>query len=178
MMICPALSLRLFAEVRRSGTIEALLTAPVSAVGVVFGKYAAVLATYGLMWLPTLAYPIILRNTGHVDWPVVASSDLGIFGIGASYLSIGMFMSAMTRSQLIALVLTILVLFGTFILGLGEFIFDEGPLRDMCTHISVRGQLGDFAKGIIDLRRVVLDATAIGLPLFMTVRVVDSWRFG
>ena len=48
----------------------------------------------------------------------------------------------------------------------------------MCTHISVRGQLGDFAKGIIDLRRVVLDVTAIGLPLFMTVRVVDSWRFG
>ncbi|NRA31835.1 MAG: ABC transporter permease [Polyangiaceae bacterium] len=178
MMICPALSMRLFAEERRSGTIEALLTAPVSAVGVVFGKYAAVLATYGLMWLPTLAYPIILRNTGHVDWPVVASSYLGIFGIGASYLSIGMFMSAMTRSQLIALVLTIMVLFGTFILGLGEFIFDEGPLRDMCTHISVRGQLGDFAKGIIDLRRVVLDATAIGLPLFMTVRVVDSWRFG
>jgi ABC-2 type transport system permease protein len=82
----------------------------------------------------------------------------------------------MTRSQLMALVLTVLVQFGLFILGIGEYIFDPGPLREICSHVSVLSQMEELSKGVVDLRRLVFDVTLIALPLFLTVRVVDSWR--
>lgn len=177
LLLCPALTMRLFAEEKRSGTIEALMTAPVSATGVVAGKYLAVLTTYVLMWAPTVLYVVILRKTGEVDWPVVGASYLGVLGIGAGYLALGTLMSAMTRSQLVALILTIVFSFGLFIFGIGEYIIDPGPLRQFCAHVSVFTQMDEFSKGIVDLRRIVFYATLIWLPLFVTVRVVDSWRW-
>ncbi|HEX4334820.1 MAG TPA: ABC transporter permease subunit [Polyangiaceae bacterium] len=178
LLVCPALTMRLFAEERRSGTIEGLLTAPVSAGQVVLGKYAATLTTFGFMWLPTVLYIVILRTSGDVDWHVVASSYLGVMGVGAGYLAVGTLMSAMTRSQLIAMMLTALVIFGLLILGIGERIFEPGPIRDVCAHISVLSQVDELSKGIVDLRRLVFDATLVALPLFVSVRVVDSWRWG
>jgi ABC-2 type transport system permease protein len=178
LLVCPALSMRVFAEERRSGTIEALLTAPVTPAGVVLGKYGALLSTYVLIWAPTLLYVVILRKTGVVDWGVVGSSYLGLFGIGAAYLSVGTLMSAMTKSQLVALLLTVFFEFGLFILGVGEYIFEPGPLRDICAHVSMMSQMEDFSKGIVDLRRVVFDGSLVGVGLFVTTRVVDSWRWG
>jgi ABC-2 type transport system permease protein len=176
LLLCPALSMRLFAEERRSGTIEGLLTAPVTPFGAVTGKYLATLSTYSLMWLPTLLYAVLLRDTGSVDWGAVSASYLGLFGIGASYLAIGLLMSTMTKSQLIAMMLTVLIQFGIFVLGIGEYVFDPGPLREVCAHVSLAGQMDDFSKGIIDLRRLVFDVSLALLALFMAVRVVDSWR--
>lgn len=178
LILCPALTMRLFAEERRSGTIEALLTAPVTAGEVVLAKYLATLTTYVLMWLPTVLYVVILRSTGEVDYRVVASSYLGVIGIGAGYLAVGTLMSAMTRSQLIAMMFTALVIFGFLVIGIGERIFQPGPLRDLCAHVSVLSQVDELSKGIVDSRRVVFDASVIVLPLFVTARVVDSWRWG
>lgn len=176
--IFPLLTMRLFAEERRSGTIEGLLTAPVSAAAVVLGKYAATLTTFGLMWLPTVLYIVILRTTGDVDWHVVASSYVGVMGVGAGYLAVGTLMSTMTRSQLVAMMLTALVIFGLLIFGIGERIFEPGPIRDACAHVSVLSQVDELSKGIVDLRRLVFDASLVALPLFVSVRVVDSWRWG
>lgn len=178
LLICPALSMRTFAEERRSGTIEALLTAPVSATAVVLGKYFAVISTYILMWAPTVLYALILRTTGNIDWPVVGTSYLGLGLVGASYLALGMLMSSLTRSQLIALLLAIFVQFGIFVLGIGEYVFEPGPLRDLCAHVSLSTQLEEMSKGIVDLRRVVFDLSLVCWGLFVTTRVVDSWRWG
>jgi ABC-2 type transport system permease protein len=178
LLVCPALTMRLFAEERRSGTIEGLLTAPVSAAQVVLGKYAATLSTFALMWLPTVLYIVILRTTGDVDWHVVASSYVGVMGVGAGYLAVGTLMSAMTRSQLVAMMLSALVIFGLLIFGIGERIFEPGPIRDACAHVSVLSQVDELSKGIVDLRRLVFDASLVALPLFVAVRVVDSWRWG
>jgi ABC-2 type transport system permease protein len=130
------------------------------------------------MWAPTVLYVVILRRTGHVDWHVVAASYLGVIGVGAGYLAVGTLMSAMTRSQLIAMMLTALVIFGLLIFGIGERIFDPGPLRDLCSHVSVLSQVDELSKGIVDMRRLVFDATLVAWPLFVTIRVVDSWRWG
>src|SRR5262249_32631043 len=156
------------------GTIEMLLTAPVSTAAVVLGKFAATLATYLLMWLPTVLYIVILRRADDIDWHVVGTSYAGVALIGAGYLAIGTLMSAMTQSQLIAIVLSTLVILGLFMIGIGEFIFDAGVLRDFCAYVSVWGQMSELSKGIVDLRRLVLDATLIVLPLFITVRAVDA----
>jgi ABC-2 type transport system permease protein len=178
LLVCPALTMRVFAEERRSGTIETLLTAPVTPAGVVLGKYAAVLTTYVAMWAPTLLYVVILRKTGAVSWGSVGASYLGLFGIGAAYLALGTLMSAMTKSQLIALLLAIFVEFGLFVLGVGEYVFEEGIFRDFCAHISMASQMEEMSRGIIDLRRLVFDASVAAASLFVTARVVDSWRWG
>jgi len=176
LLMCPALSMRLFAEERRSGTIESLLTAPVTSAGVVLGKYAAALSTYALIWLPTLLYVVILRKTGDVDWWVVLSSYLGLFLVGAQYLAIGLLASSLTKSQFVALLITILIEFGLFVLGIGEYIFDPGLVHDVCSYVSLAGHMEDFSKGLVDTRRLVYDGSLAAFCLFLTVRVVDSWR--
>jgi ABC-2 type transport system permease protein len=178
LLVCPALTMRAFAEERRSGTIETLLTAPVTPAGVVLGKYAAVLTTYVAMWAPTLLYVIILRKTGAVSWGSVGASYLGLFGIGAAYLSLGTLASAMTKSQLVALLLAIFVQFGLFVLGVGEYVFEDSVFRDFCAHVSMASQMEEMSRGIIDLRRLVFDGSIVAASLFVTARVVDSWRWG
>ena len=178
LLICPALTMRTFAEERRSGTIETLLTAPVTPLAVVLGKYAAVLTTYLAMWAPTLLYVVVLRKTGAVDWHTVGSSYLWLFGIGAAYLALGTLMSSMSKSQLIALLLAIFAEFGLFVLGVGEYLFEPGLLRDLCAHVSMASQMEEMSRGIIDLRRVVFDGSVALASLFVTAKVVDSWRWG
>ena len=178
-LLIPPMTMRLFAEERRSGTIESLMTAPVSSWGVVLAKYASVLTTYVAMWAPTVFYLVILQRSGEVDWGVVASAYLGVFLVGAGYLSLGLLMSAITSSQFLALVLTALVVLGLFVLGVGEFVAREGTLmHSVCSHVSVWAHMNDFASGIVDSRRLVFYGSCIVLPLFVTVRAVDAWRWG
>ena len=178
-LLVPPMTMRLFAEERRSGTIEALMTAPVSSWSVVLAKYASVLTTYVAMWAPTVFYLVILQRTGEIDWGVAASAYLGVFLVGAGYLALGLLMSAITTSQFLALVLTALVVLGLFILGVGEFVTREGTLmHEICSHVSVWAHMNDFASGIVDSRRLVFYGSLVVLPLFVTVRAVDAWRWG
>jgi ABC-2 type transport system permease protein len=177
-LLCPGMTMRLFAEERRAGTIETLLTAPVATTGIVLGKFAAAFVTYVAMWIPTVLYLVILRRTGDVDWHVAGTSYLGVALVGAGYLAIGTLMSAMTESQLVAIVLSSLAILGLFMVGIGEFVFPSGVLHDFCSYVSVWAQMSELSKGIVDLRRIVLDTTLVVLPLFVTVRAVDAWRWG
>jgi ABC-2 type transport system permease protein len=178
-LFVPALTMRLFAEERRSGTIETLMTAPVSSAAVVLAKFAAVLTTYVVMWAPTVLYLVILARAGDVDAHVAAAAYLGILLVGAAYLAIGILMSAITKSQFLAIILTGLVILGLFILGIGEFITREGTLmHDVCSYVSVWAHMNDFALGIVDSRRLAFYGTMTILPLFVTTRAVDAWRWG
>ncbi len=178
-LLVPPMTMRLFAEERRSGTIESLMTAPVSSAGVVLAKFAAVFTTYVAMWLPTSLYLVILKQTGEVDWHVAGAAFLGVLLVGAGYLSLGMLMSAITKSQFLALVLTALIILCLFILGIGEFVTRDGTLmHDVCAYVSVWAHMNDFASGVVDSRRLVFYGSLIVLPLFVTTRAVDAWRWG
>jgi ABC-2 type transport system permease protein len=72
----------------------------------------------------------------------------------------------------------VLIQFGLFVLGIGEYIFDPGLLHDVCAYVSLAGHMEDFSKGIVDTRRLLYDLSLAGFCLFLTVRVVDSWRRG
>jgi ABC-2 type transport system permease protein len=177
--VTPTLTMRAFAEERRSGTIETLLTAPVSSAALVLAKYAAALTTYVAMWLPTVLYLVILRRTGSLDPRSAASAYLGVLLVGGGYLSVGLCASAITKSQLVASGLTTLVLVSLFILGLGEFVVREGTTaHEICAYVSVWGHMNDFASGIVDSRRLVYYGTMIALPLYATTRIVDAWKWG
>ena len=89
-----------------------------------------------------------MQRSGYVDWHVVGASYLGVVFVGAGYLALGLMMSAVTKSQFIALVLTALVLLVLFILGIGEFVTRDGTmLHDVCSYVSVWAQMNDFASG-------------------------------
>ena len=88
-------------------------------------------------------------------------------------------MSALTKSQFLALVLTAMVILGLFIAGVGEFVTRDGTLaHDVCSHLSVWAHMNDFASGVVDSRRVVYYSSLTLVPLFVTVRAVDAWRWG
>lgn len=177
-ILCPAITMRLFAEERRSGTIETLLTSPVGTPGVVLAKFFAALVVYVTMWAPTLLYVIIMRRAGEIDWRVVGTSYLGVVGVGAQYLAVGAMMSALARSQLVALILSSILILGLFLLGVGEFVLEDGVARDVCGYISIWSQMGELGRGVVDSRRLVFDATMVVVPLFVTTRTIDAWRWG
>jgi ABC-2 type transport system permease protein len=178
-MLVPPMTMRSFAEERRSGTIESLMTAPVSSTAVVLAKYAAALSTYVVMWIPTVLYLVILGRTGALDWHAAASAYLGVLLVGAGYLAIGVCASALTRSQFLAMIWTALVLLFLFVLGVGEFVAREGTtMHAVCTHVSVWAHMNDFASGMVDSRRLVFYGTMVVLPLFVATRAVEAWRWG
>ncbi len=174
---CPALTMRAFAEERRSGTMENLLSAPVTSTAIVLGKFVAALTSFFVMWAPTLLYPVILRSVITVDWRAVVASYLGILCIGGSLIAVGILCSTMSRTQFLSLVLTSGVLLALVLLGVGENVFDEGWLQSLCGHLSIQAQLAEFSQGIVSLRRLVFDGALGTLALFLSIRVVDSWRW-
>ncbi|MFO0677828.1 MAG: ABC transporter permease [Polyangiaceae bacterium] len=178
-LVIPPLTMRTFAEERRSGTIETLVTAPVSDVAVVLAKYAAVLVTYVAMWLPTVLYLFVLRRAGGVDFRIAGAAYLGVLLVGAGYLSVGTFASAATRSPFVALLVTAFVLLVLFVMGLSEFVVREGTLaHDVASHVSVWSQMAEFSSGIVDSRRLVFDGTLIVFPLYLAIAVVRGWKEG
>ena len=178
-VLIPPMTMRLFAEERRAGTAETLMTAPVSSAGVVLAKYAAALTTYVAMWAPTVLYVVILKRTGDLDWKVAAASYAGVLLVGAAYLALGLLTSALTKSQFLSLVFTALIILGLFILGIGEFMTQPGSvIHAICEHVSVWSHMNDFANGIVDSRRLVFYGSLIATSLFATTHAVDAWRWG
>ncbi len=176
LLLCPSLTMRTLAEERKTGNIDSLLSAPVAPWSIVLGKYASALVTFCLIWAPTSLYAYLLRETGMVDLGALFSSYFGLFLVGMSYLGIGVLMSALSKNQLVALLLTSAALFGLFVLGIGEYIFEPGPLRELCGYVSLTTLLEEMSKGLIDSRRVILHVSVTVWALFVSARVVSSWR--
>jgi ABC-2 type transport system permease protein len=178
LFVAPVLTMRLLSEERRSGTIEVLMTAPVTEGQVVVGKYLAAFLFYLFLWLPTVTYPLLLSYYSEVDWGPVASGYLGILGIGGLFLSIGVLASSMTRSQLVAAVLTFAMLIPLFMFGLLENLFNDDSLRQIFSYLNLWQHMEEFSKGIVDTRRIVYYLSATSLFLFLAARVLEKkkWR--
>jgi ABC-2 type transport system permease protein len=176
-LLVPTITMKHFAEERARGTLESLLTTAVSSEAMVLGKYLSGLTVYVLMWIPTSLYLVILNRENPVNWTLAAAGYAGVLLVGAGYLAIGTLMSALMRTQFLALLMTAFALLVLFVIGMAEFTAKEGSLlHQIATHISVWSQMNDFAAGIIDTPRLVFNATLIVLPLFLGVRVCDHFR--
>ncbi|MAQ17017.1 MAG: hypothetical protein CMN30_19770 [Sandaracinus sp.] len=174
LVFVPIMTMRLLAQERSDGTLEALLTAPVSERAVVLGKYAAAMIFWAALWVPTLIYVWIPSRFGDVDLGVVAASYLGVMAVGAFYVAIGLLMSALAPNQVVAATLTFLVL--VLLFGLGIFQFMAFDLtRDVFSYISIWTHMQDFAKGVVDTRALLFDMSAAALMVFLAVRALE-WR--
>ena len=178
LFIAPVLTMRLVSEERRSGTIEVLMTAPVTEGQVVVGKYLASVLFYMFLWLPTVMYPLLLAYYSEVDWGPVVAGYLGVVGIGGLFLSIGLFASSLSRSQLVAAVLTFAMLIPLFTFGLLENLFSDEILLRMLSYLNLWQHMDEFSKGIVDTRRLVYYISASVLFLFFSARALEArkWR--
>lgn len=178
LVFTPVLTMRLLAEERSSGTIETLLTAPVSETQIVLGKYLAAMTFWVVLWMPTLFYVWIASGTGEdvIDLGAVAATYVGLFCVGLLYMAVGLLMSAVARNQIVAAMLTFLVLGGLFIIGLGSYASLDDSMKAVFEYLGLWTQMASFSKGIIDTRYLAFDLSLAGFALFLTVRVLQTNR--
>jgi ABC-2 type transport system permease protein len=178
LLIAPALTMRLVSEELRSGSIEVLMTAPVTEGQVIAGKFLAVLTFYAFLWLPTAVNGVTIASFEKVDWGPIASGYLGVLLIGALFLAAGTFFSAMTRSQLLAAMMTAAVLFLLFLVGLFEELINNDAVRKAIGYVSIWKHIDEFASGIVDSRRLVFYLSGTLFFLFLASRALEDkkWR--
>jgi ABC-2 type transport system permease protein len=177
LVFAPVLTMRLLAEERHTGTLEPLLTAPVTTLDVVLGKYLAALVFWVALWVPTGIYVWQTSFFGTVDYGAVVASYLGVFGIGLYYMAIGLAMSALAKNQIVAALLTFMVLSGLFVGGLLSFIESFAASRDVIDYISLWGHMQAFSKGIVDTRFLVFDASVALLFVYLAYRALEGRRW-
>lgn len=178
LFVTPVLTMRLLSEERRSGAIEVLMTAPVTEIQVVLGKYLAALMFYACLWLPTVVYALIIDRYGDVDWGPVAAGYVGVMGIGALFLAVGVFASTLSRSQLVAALLTFVILMPLFTFGLLEDLTNSEALKEVFSYLNIWQHMDEFGKGIIDTRHLVYYLSASAFLLFLAARGLEmkKWR--
>ncbi|MFH0880061.1 MAG: ABC transporter permease [Lentisphaerota bacterium] len=181
MVVIPVITMRLFAEEKRSGTMETLMTAPVTDTAVVLAKFFGAWSFFVVMWLPTLGYAFILKRysalSAPVDFGPMASGYLGAFLLGGFYLSIGLFCTALTRNQIVAAISCFALICMAFFAGFTPYLARTETLQDFGSYISSVEQMLDFSRGAVDTRPIVLYLSGTALMLFATVKVVESRKW-
>ena len=183
LLTTPVITMRLFALEKFSGTFETLMTTPVSDLQVVAAKFTAAMVFYVLLWLPLLGCLLIVRHfttdTVALDGGVVGSSFLGILLLGAVFISLGCCASAVTRSQVIAAIISLVFGASMFLLG---YLASQPPAQETWQSqalgcFALFEQMRDFSRGVVDTLPVVLLTSLTLFFLFLTLRVVESRRW-
>jgi len=176
LMMLPMLTMRSFAEEKRSGTIELLLTSPLTDVQIILGKFLGAMALYALMLSLTLIHIGVLFWYGEPEWAPVLSGYLGLLLMGGSFISIGLAISSMTKNQIVAGVATFAVLLLFWVINwIGDA---AGPTtQSVLAYLSILEHFDDFSKGVIDTTHVTYYLSFIGLGLFLTAKSMDMERW-
>jgi ABC-2 type transport system permease protein len=178
LFLTPMLTMGIYSEERKRGTMELLMTSPITDAEIVIGKFLAMLTLFLLMLLPTLIYLsyMYLHSDPAAPWRLLWGGYLGVFLLGGSLLAIGAFISSLTENQLISAVLT----WGVFLIlwvidaaaqGAGE------TFGAILGYLSVLRHYDDFTHGVIDTTALIFYGSLIVLGLFLTMRSIDAMRW-
>jgi ABC-2 type transport system permease protein len=177
LFLIPLITMRLFAEERKLGTLEILLTKPVKDFEVVLGKFFAALSFLILMYATTGIYVYILSKYGNPDLGPIWSSYLGLLLVGASFLALGIFASTLTENQIIAAVISFALI---LLLWIMNWISGQLGTRQegLLSYLSLSSRFDDFIRGVIDLKSVVFYLSFIVFWLFLTVKSIEvrKWK--
>lgn len=172
----PVLTMKLFAEERKSGTIELLLTSPITDGQVVMGKFLASWTLLLIMLGFTLLFPFLTSRFGPLDIGVLLSGYLGLILISSCFIAFGLLMSSMSKNQIVAA----LTSFGFFLIlwVIGMLSNKSGPFEKMLRYLSFLDHYNDFARGVIKLNDVVYYLSFVIVCLFATFKSIESskWR--
>jgi len=176
LFVLPLITMRTYAEEKRSGTMELLLTSPLTDPQIVIGKFLGTMGLIAMMLLVTVPHILLLYLYSTPEWKTLLISYLGYFLMAGCFVAVGLFISSMTRNQIIAGVTT----FGVFLM---LWVIDwaasfAGPRsKAIYEYLSITGHFDDFTRGVLDTRHLVYYLSFITFGLFLTVRSVDSERW-
>lgn len=179
-LMIPALTMRLLAEERRSGTLEMLLTAPVEDWEVVAGKFLGALVFYTFLWLPLLLYIAVVIFIGaDPDLGAIFANLLGVLLLGALFMAVGLFCSSLTSNQIIAALMTAVGLLAISFLPEVSRLFPQVTwVQFVADYLSFFKHFAEFRGGVVDVRPILYYVTLTGLFLFLTARSLETrkWR--
>jgi ABC-2 type transport system permease protein len=176
LFVLPMITMRTYAEEKRSGTIELLLTAPLTDFQIIMGKFLGAMALYAAMLGVTLVHMGVLFAYGNPEWRPVVTGYLGLLLMGGCFISVGLLISSLTRNQIVAGMVTFAVFLLLWVINwIGTF---SGPTtQEVLNYLSITEHFDDFTKGVIDTKHLVYYVSFIAFGLFLTARSVDSERW-
>jgi len=177
LFVLPMVTMRTYAEEKRSGTIELLLTSPLKDFEIILGKYAGAMAMYLGILAVTGIYMSILFIWGSPAWQTVLSGYLGLLLLGGGFVATGLFISSLTNNQMVAGTASFVIFLLLWIIGwFGE---SAGPFwGSVLRYLSITEHFDDFGKGVIDTKHLIFYLSFIAFGLFLATKSVDSdrWR--
>lgn len=176
LFVVPLITMRTYAEEKRSGTIELLMTSPITDFQIVIGKFLGAMSLYAAMLAVTLVHIGVLFAYGNPEWKPIFSGYLGLLLLGGCFVSVGLFFSSLTKNQIVAGMFTFVVLLLLWVIDwVGNF---SGPsIERVTSFLSLTGHVEDFLRGIVDTVHVVYYLSFITFGLFLTAKAVDSERW-
>ncbi|MCA8966590.1 MAG: ABC transporter permease subunit [Planctomycetes bacterium] len=181
LLFLPGLTMRLWAEERKSGTLELLMTFPVQISGLVIGKFAATLCFLAFLMVLTLGLPVTLDYYGSVDWPPVIAAYVASLLFTGSFVAVGMFWSSTTRDQIVAMLLSVVSLLVLFVLGYPTLLeamagWMPAVVVDVLNGVSPYKYFESIGRGVLDTRDVVYFACFCGFFLYANALVLQARR--
>jgi ABC-2 type transport system permease protein len=178
LFLLPAITMRTYSEEKRSGTIELLLTSPLTDAQIILGKFLGAVGLYAAMLALTLLHIGILFafTEPNPDWKPIATAYLGLLLMGGCFISVGLLISSLTKNQVVAAIATFVVFLMLWVINwIGTFV---GPTAQaVLNQLSLTDHFDDFARGVIDTKHLVFYISFISLGLFLTAKSVDSERW-
>ena len=176
LFLMPMVTMRSYSEEKRSGTIELLLTSPLTDFQIIIGKFLGAMALYGAMLAVTLIHVGLLFIYGRPEWKPLVTAYIGLLLMGGCFISVGLFISSLTKNQIVAGMVTFAVFLMLWIITwIGSF---SGPTIDKLTqYLSIVDHYDDFGKGVIDTTHLIYYVSFITFGLFLTAKAVDSERW-
>ena len=176
--------MKLFSDEKKQKTDQLLLTSPVTLTSLVYGKFFATFFIYGIGVGITLVFSLILAAFNSVDWMVIIGNILGLLLIGAAIIAIGLLISSLTESQIVAIILTLAV--SLFLLMMDMLasaisslmsLFGITVSSDFANSISISQRYNDFTSGILDISNVIFFVSIVVVFNFITVRILEKRRW-
>ncbi|MDE3178325.1 MAG: ABC transporter permease subunit [Acidobacteriota bacterium] len=175
LILIPLITMRLFAEERRSGTIELLATSPLTDGQIILGKYLGALALYAVLIVITFIYISLLFVYGNPSGLPLLANALGMLLFGAGLLALGLWISSFTKNQIIAGAVSFAVFLLLFVFNWVDA-YSSGIVGRVLSYISITTHFDNFAKGVIDLSDVVYFVSVIVIGLFLTSRSLEALK--
>jgi ABC-2 type transport system permease protein len=176
LLVLPMITMRTYSEEKRAGTIELLLTSPVTDFQIIMGKFLGAMGLYVAMLAVTVIHIGLLFVYGNPEWKPIVTTYLGLLLFGGCFISVGLFVSSLTRNQIVSVMATFAVFLFLWIIGwIGSF---SGPtIGAITSYLSIVDHFDDFGKGVIDTTHLIYYASFIAFGLFLTAKSVDSERW-
>jgi len=176
LFVLPLITMRTYAEEKRSGTIELLLTAPLTDFQIIMGKFLGAMALYAAMLGVTVVHMAVLFAFGNPEWRPIVTGYLGMLLMGGCFIAVGLLISSLTKNQIVAGMVTFAVFLLLWVINWGSS-FAGPTTQAVLNYLSITGHLDDFTNGVLDTRHLVYYLSFIAFGLFLTARSVDTERW-